>query len=118
MRTFKSKNDLLACRYDIGKVLGAGSFGVVREAIDKNTGRHFACKTIPKIPKRGVCTPRYRSLPVPPPPNIPPDLYLQIMGLIPQTLLGLLVGGSCELEYPIDFEEVSLLLGRVEIAGM
>ena len=47
------------CRYHIGKVLGAGSFGIVREATEKSTNRRFACKTIPKIPKRGVCTPRY-----------------------------------------------------------
>lgn len=50
---------LAGCRYDIGKVLGAGSFGIVREAIEKSTGRRYACKTIPKIPKRGLCTPRY-----------------------------------------------------------
>lgn len=55
---FSYRNELKK-RYDIGKVLGAGSFGVVREAIEKSTGRRFACKTIPKIPKRGVCTPRY-----------------------------------------------------------
>ena len=47
------------CRYKLGKVLGAGSFGVVREATEKLTKRRFACKTIPKAPKRGACTPRY-----------------------------------------------------------
>ena len=26
---------------------------------EKKTGRRFACKTIPKVPKRGACTPRY-----------------------------------------------------------
>ena len=46
-------------RYNLGKVLGAGSFGVVREAKEKSTDRHYACKTIPKVPKRGFCTPRY-----------------------------------------------------------
>ncbi|KAK9823598.1 hypothetical protein WJX72_004124 [[Myrmecia] bisecta] len=46
-------------RYDLGKVLGAGSFGIVREATEKRTGRKFACKTVPKIPKRGIGTPRY-----------------------------------------------------------
>ena len=40
-------------------MLGAGSFGVVREAIELTTGRKFACKTIPKVPKRGKPTPRY-----------------------------------------------------------
>eukprot|EP00884_Botryococcus_braunii_P020658 jgi/Botrbrau1/7276/Bobra.0318s0014.1 len=46
-------------KYDLGKVLGAGSFGVVREAIYKSSGRKYACKTIPKVPKRGNSTPRY-----------------------------------------------------------
>ena len=46
-------------RYDIKGVLGAGSFGVVREAVDRASGRRYACKTIPKIPKRGKATPRY-----------------------------------------------------------
>lgn len=27
-------------------MLGAGSFGVVREAVDRNTGRQYACKTV------------------------------------------------------------------------
>jgi hypothetical protein len=40
-------------RYDLGKVLGAGSFGIVRVATEKKTGKVFACKTIPKTPKRG-----------------------------------------------------------------
>jgi serine/threonine protein kinase len=48
-----------SCRYELGKVLGAGSFGIVREAVGKRTGTHFACKTIPKVPKRGKGTPRY-----------------------------------------------------------
>ena len=47
------------CRYSIGKVIGAGSFGVVRQVTEKATGRKFACKTISKVPKRGSCTPRY-----------------------------------------------------------
>lgn len=46
-------------RFDIKGVLGAGSFGVVREAVDRITGRKYACKTIPKVPKRGKPTPRY-----------------------------------------------------------
>lgn len=46
-------------RYTIGKVIGAGSFGVVREAVHKRTNVHYACKTIPKLPKKGRGTPRY-----------------------------------------------------------
>ncbi|KAK9855457.1 hypothetical protein WJX84_004975 [Apatococcus fuscideae] len=45
--------------YNIGKVLGAGSFGVVRTVTHKGNKRKYACKTIPKVPKRGDCTPRY-----------------------------------------------------------
>ena len=47
------------CRYIIGKIIGSGSFGVVREAIQKGTGIRFAVKSVPKVPKRGVPTPRY-----------------------------------------------------------
>ena len=43
----------------MGRVLGAGSFGVVREVVHRKTERHYACKTVPKIPKRGNGTPRY-----------------------------------------------------------
>lgn len=46
-------------KYFIGRVIGAGSFGVVRECIEATTGRRYAVKTIGKIPKRGACTPRY-----------------------------------------------------------
>lgn len=46
-------------KYTIGKVIGAGSFGVVREAVHKRTNLHYACKTIPKLPKKGRGTPRY-----------------------------------------------------------
>ncbi|KAL3141930.1 hypothetical protein ABBQ32_004581 [Trebouxia sp. C0010 RCD-2024] len=46
-------------KYTIGKVIGAGSFGVVREAVHKRTNVHYACKTIPKLPKKGRGTPRY-----------------------------------------------------------
>ena len=49
----------LKCRYTVGKVIGAGSFGVVREAVHKKTNVHYACKTIPKLPKKGRGTPRY-----------------------------------------------------------
>jgi len=46
-------------RYEITDVLGAGSFGIVRVAVDRETGRRYACKTVPKIPKQGKPTPRY-----------------------------------------------------------
>lgn len=46
-------------KYHIGKVIGAGSFGVVRECVEKSSGRINAVKTIPKVPKRGLPTPRY-----------------------------------------------------------
>lgn len=46
-------------RYNMGPVIGAGSFGVVRECTEITTGRRYACKTIPKTPKKGRCTPRY-----------------------------------------------------------
>ncbi|GBF97387.1 calcium-dependent kinase [Raphidocelis subcapitata] len=46
-------------RYTMGKVIGAGSFGTVREAFDKATGARYAVKTVSKVPKRGAPTPRY-----------------------------------------------------------
>jgi calcium-dependent protein kinase len=47
------------CRYMVGKVIGAGSFGVVRDAVQRGTGIRYAVKSVPKTPKRGVPTPRY-----------------------------------------------------------
>ena len=44
--------------YSLGQVLGAGSFGVVREATERRTGRRYACKSIPKTPKNAKPTPR------------------------------------------------------------
>lgn len=46
-------------RYNLGSVLGAGSFGVVRECIERGTGRRYAIKSIPKMPKNNKATPRY-----------------------------------------------------------
>ncbi|PNH07597.1 Calcium-dependent protein kinase 14 [Tetrabaena socialis] len=46
-------------KYHMGRVIGAGSFGVVRECVEKTTQRINAVKTIPKVPKRGLPTPRY-----------------------------------------------------------
>lgn len=40
-------------------MIGAGSFGVVREVVSLTTGQKYAIKTISKIPKRGPPTPRY-----------------------------------------------------------
>lgn len=44
--------------YYLGKVIGAGSFGTVREAVEAATGHRYAIKTVAKIPKRGAPTPR------------------------------------------------------------
>jgi hypothetical protein len=46
-------------RYTLGAVLGAGSFGVVRECVDRRSGRRFAVKSINKVPKNARATPRY-----------------------------------------------------------
>ena len=39
-------------RYELGKVIGAGSFGVVREAIDLVTQESVAVKTVSKFLKK------------------------------------------------------------------
>lgn len=44
--------------YYLGRVIGAGSFGVVREGIEVASGRRLAVKTVSKVPKRGAPTPR------------------------------------------------------------
>ena len=36
------------CRYELGDTLGSGSFGTVRTAFDRKTGRTLAVKQIPK----------------------------------------------------------------------
>lgn len=47
-------------KYQLGAVLGAGSFGVVRECTERRPGgRRFAVKSINKIPKNSRPTPRY-----------------------------------------------------------
>lgn len=46
-------------KYSLGDVLGAGSFGVVRMCTERSTGKKYAVKSIPKIPKNHKCTPRY-----------------------------------------------------------
>lgn len=49
----------LSDKYQVGRVIGAGSFGVVRECISAKSGRKYAVKSIGKVPKRGMSTPRY-----------------------------------------------------------
>ena len=44
--------ELMSSKYELGKVIGAGSFGVVREAIKLSTGEKVAVKTISKMLKR------------------------------------------------------------------
>jgi len=44
----------LTDRYDLGQLLGAGGSGVVRVAVDKRTGKRWACKSIPKVREGGV----------------------------------------------------------------
>lgn len=39
----------LADKYNLGRVLGKGKFGLVRECTSKETGEVFACKTIYKF---------------------------------------------------------------------
>lgn len=46
--------------YELGEVLGAGSFGVVRACRRRDgKGPPAAVKTIPKVPRRGSATPRH-----------------------------------------------------------
>ncbi|KAL6758194.1 kinase-like domain-containing protein [Haematococcus lacustris] len=52
-------NRQLTSKFFVGRVIGAGSFGVVRECVAIATGRKHAVKTIGKLPKRGPATPRY-----------------------------------------------------------
>jgi hypothetical protein len=41
-------------KYRVGRVIGAGSFGVVRECLEKSSQRLYAVKTVPKV--RGCAT--------------------------------------------------------------
>lgn len=43
----------LSDRYDIGQVIGEGNFALVKECIDKSTGRRFALKIIDKSKCKG-----------------------------------------------------------------
>ena len=42
------RTEALDAYYILGKELGQGQFGVVRECISKQTGESFACKTLAK----------------------------------------------------------------------
>eukprot|EP00798_Chlamydomonas_sp_ICE-L_P026449 gene26449-17548_t len=46
-------------KYFMGKILGYGSFGVVRDCMEKESGDMYAVKTIKKVPKDLPPTPRY-----------------------------------------------------------
>lgn len=48
-------------RYTFGKVIGTGTYGIVRKCYDKASSRKYAVKSIPKVPKKGKVpsTPRY-----------------------------------------------------------
>uniref|UniRef100_A0A7S1X9N0 Calcium-dependent protein kinase n=1 Tax=Tetraselmis chuii TaxID=63592 RepID=A0A7S1X9N0_9CHLO len=46
----------LTDRYDLKEKIGAGSFGIVVRAVDKETGIEYACKSIAKIPSKQVKT--------------------------------------------------------------
>lgn len=45
------ETDDISERYDLGRVLGKGKFGLVRECTSKETGVTYACKTIYKFPR-------------------------------------------------------------------
>ncbi|KAG1675746.1 hypothetical protein FOA52_012402 [Chlamydomonas sp. UWO 241] len=49
----------LTDKYVLGRALGAGSFGVVREATEVATGKRYAVKTIGKVPKNKMSSPYY-----------------------------------------------------------
>ena len=49
----------LEAQYQLGSVLGAGSFGVVRRGVHRASGAVYAIKSVAKVPRRGPCTPRH-----------------------------------------------------------
>jgi len=53
--TFARYSNQLDNLYFIGRVVGAGSFGVVRECVEMSSGKRYAVKSIQKKPKRGPC---------------------------------------------------------------
>lgn len=50
------------CRYELGDTMGSGSFGTVRRAVDRKTGKACACKSIPKLEKRKSASNRHYLL--------------------------------------------------------
>lgn len=53
----------LAERYKVGRTLGDGNFAVVRECVERSTGREFALKVISKSKCRGkVSMPMFTTL--------------------------------------------------------
>lgn len=45
-------------KYFLGQIVGAGSFGIVRQCLEIATGRKYAVKTLSKTPKKGAPNPR------------------------------------------------------------
>ena len=44
----KSTKQMLEAKYELGEVLGTGTFGIVKHAVDRETGTAYALKTIDK----------------------------------------------------------------------
>ncbi|KAK2982562.1 hypothetical protein RJ640_028729 [Escallonia rubra] len=54
------KTEALQTLYTIGKKLGQGQFGTTHLCIDKKSGAHYACKSIPK--KKLICKEDYEDV--------------------------------------------------------
>ncbi|KAK3028691.1 hypothetical protein RJ639_038070 [Escallonia herrerae] len=54
------KTEALQTLYKIGKKLGQGQFGTTHLCIDKKSGAHYACKSIPK--KKLICKEDYEDV--------------------------------------------------------
>lgn len=53
MDDYSSVPTPIAERYKVGRTLGDGNFAVVRECVEKSTGREYALKIISKDKCRG-----------------------------------------------------------------
>lgn len=61
MDEFPSVPASIAERYKVGRTLGDGNFAVVRECVERSTGREYALKIISKDKCRGkVSLPAHR----------------------------------------------------------